>query len=147
MVLECPLCSRLQSLEGDPYSIHNFKHTAAVLSGQQGPAGWCTLIYVEHVEHLAQLTSNVQAEIFGEVARVAQAIRAVFGPVRLNYECLGNICPHIHWHVIPRHANDPTPAATVWGWPAPALLGNVSHEERVAMVASLREALLNGEEP
>jgi diadenosine tetraphosphate (Ap4A) HIT family hydrolase len=32
----------------------------------------------------------------------------------MNYELLGNQVPHIHWHVIPRLANDPAPLKPVW---------------------------------
>ena len=37
---------------------------------------------------------------------MAAAIRAVFDPKRINYECLGNIQPHVHWHLIPRYEGD-----------------------------------------
>src|SRR2546422_1234265 len=34
--------------------------------------------------------------------------------VKINYELLGNQLPHIHWHIIPRLADDPSPREAVW---------------------------------
>lgn len=119
-----------------------------ILGDNQGCVGWCTLILKEHVEHLDELSIEAQGEVFAEVSRVARAIRRVFathgkggGPVRINYECLGNVAPHVHWHVIPRHASDPTPTQTVWGWSAEAMRGTLAHAEREALVLRLRAEL------
>jgi diadenosine tetraphosphate (Ap4A) HIT family hydrolase len=38
----------------------------------------------------------------------------VLAPVKLNYDVLGNAVPHLHTHIVPRHADDPRP-----GWPFP----------------------------
>lgn len=50
-----------------------------------------------------------------EVAKTAEAITAVFQPVKINYAVLGNQLPHMHWHVIPRLVGDPAPREAVWG--------------------------------
>ncbi|WP_133904857.1 HIT family protein [Actinophytocola oryzae] len=40
----------------------------------------------------------------------ARAVEAVFEPVKLNISMLGNGLPHLHAHVVPRHAvDDPRP--------------------------------------
>ena len=38
----------------------------------------------------------------------------IYEAKKINYELLGNQLPHIHWHVIPRLANDPAPLESVW---------------------------------
>jgi diadenosine tetraphosphate (Ap4A) HIT family hydrolase len=122
--------------------------TFVVLGSNQGLPGWCVLVLREHREHLAELPREEQAAIFGEVARVAGAIRAVFsnsgvhaGPPRINYECLGNQVNHIHWHVIPRHADDPDPRNAVWGIPPEKMQGSMSDGEKLALIAKLRGAI------
>jgi diadenosine tetraphosphate (Ap4A) HIT family hydrolase len=45
---------------------------------------------------------------------VAHALQAVFAPVKMNYNVLGNWVPHLHTHLVPRYADDPRP-----GWPFP----------------------------
>ncbi|MCC6425288.1 MAG: HIT family protein [Phycisphaerales bacterium] len=121
--------------------VAELEHTIVVLGENQGCAGWCVAILREHVEHMAEMPLERQCAVFGEVARVAAGIRAVFGPVRINYECLGNQVAHVHWHVIPRHGDDPAPRMPVWGWEADVLRGGMTAAERDELVAKLRRAL------
>ncbi len=144
---DCPLCASLAT--PDPLvHISDLRRTAVFLCDQQGCPGWCVCVLREHVEHLDALAVPVQQEVFGEVARVARAIRSIYptdgaggGPPRINYECLGNLTPHVHWHIIPRHAGDPTPQTAVWGWDAARLKGTLTQPEREALAARLRIAL------
>jgi diadenosine tetraphosphate (Ap4A) HIT family hydrolase len=142
----CPLCDRLGST--DPFRIATLDRCVVILGDNQGCPGWCTLVLRRHVEHLDDLSFEEQQAVFGEVARVARAVRACFprggeggGPVRINYECLGNVVGHAHWHLVPRHANDPTPRATVWGWTPEALRGTMGVEERVSLASRIGAAL------
>jgi len=45
---------------------------------------------------------------------VAESVFRGFHPRKLNYECLGNIEPHMHWHIFPRYTNDPSPGTSSW---------------------------------
>jgi diadenosine tetraphosphate (Ap4A) HIT family hydrolase len=153
MTMTCPLCDIVaKATRGEhPGLIVEFAHGVVLLGDNQGCEGWCVLMLKAHVEHLDELSESVQREIFGEVSRVARAIRRVFpssgvggGPVRINYECLGNVVPHAHWHVIPRHAGDPTPRQTVWGWSDAALRGSATDAQRAGLVRRLRDAVERG---
>lgn len=148
--MACPLCEMVAKAKRQEHAgcIAEFAHGVVMLGENQGCPGWCVLVLKDHVEHMDALGEGVQQEVFAEVAKVARAIRRVFaaqgkdgGPVRINYECLGNVEPHIHWHVIPRHANDPTPRQAVWGWSAESLRGTMPELERAALVRRLREAM------
>lgn len=141
--MTCPLCETIAKARGSghPLFIAELRESLVLLGENQGCPGWCVLVLKEHHEHLGDLTIARQTRVFAEVARAAAAIRQVFGPLRLNYECLGNQVPHIHWHVIPRHANDPTPRLPVWGWPAEQLRGAIAQTERESLVLKLREAI------
>lgn len=143
--MACLLCERVANRKTEAMMIAEFARCFVVLGDNQGCAGWCTLLLKEHVEHLDELSIAAQGEVFDEVSRVARAIRRVFpthgkggGPVRINYECLGNVAPHVHWHVVPRHADDPTPTQTVWGWSAEELRGAMTNAQREALVTRLR---------
>lgn len=118
------------------------------LNDQQGCRGWCVLVLREHVEHLGDLPVARQVAVFEEVAKVAGAIRRVFaasgaggGPPRINYECLGNVTAHVHWHVIPRHGDDPEPRGAVWGWSAERLRGAMSEADRMSLAERLGRAI------
>lgn len=148
--MPCPICESIERLRAGTHDalVTELPRCFVVLGENQGCEGWCVLLLKEHVEHLDALPVDTQREVFGEVAQVARAIRAVFptsgaagGPPRINYECLGNVVPHVHWHVIPRHAGDPTPTAPVWGWAPERLRGTLDAPARAALIQRLRAAM------
>ena len=143
----CPICDTVAKIRrgGHAALIAELSESYAVLGENQGCPGWCVLLLKEHAEHLAGLGAARQRSLWDDVARVAGAVRGVFattgkagGPPRINYECLGNMVPHIHWHLIPRHADDPEPAKPVWGWPEERLRGAMSPHARTALIERLR---------
>ena len=69
--------------------------------------GYVLLVLRRHVTELYDLPAPERATLMEEVSRVAQALARVFRPVKMNYELLGNLVPHIHWHLVPRLATDP----------------------------------------
>jgi diadenosine tetraphosphate (Ap4A) HIT family hydrolase len=66
---------------------------------------------VREVYHLDPLTRAAHLE---ELTEVCAAIDAVFSPVKMNIESLGNGVPHLHWWLTPRHADDARPKAPIW---------------------------------
>lgn len=142
----CPLCTRAARCRdgSEPLLIATLETCHAVLGDNQGCPGWVVLLLKEHEEHVAALSLEHQLGIWRDVACVADAIRAHFGPVRLNYECLGNQVNHIHWHVIPRHSGDPEPRQAVWGWPAQVLRGSMDDASRTALARALGTRLRTG---
>jgi diadenosine tetraphosphate (Ap4A) HIT family hydrolase len=45
------------------------------------------------------------------------AVRALLKPDKINLASLGNMVPHLHWHVIPRFRNDRHFPNPIWGEP------------------------------
>lgn len=83
------------------------------LDRNQTYRGHCQLIYDEsHVEGIEALDVDAYARFTLDLRRVARAIFAVHRPDRMNYVSLGNVVPHVHWHIVPRYATDPR-----WGAP------------------------------
>jgi diadenosine tetraphosphate (Ap4A) HIT family hydrolase len=48
------------------------------------------------------------------VFAVERCLRALLAPSKINLASLGNMVPHLHWHVIPRFADDPHFPNAVW---------------------------------
>jgi diadenosine tetraphosphate (Ap4A) HIT family hydrolase len=67
------------------------------------------------------------------VTRVARALAAVYRPLKMNYELLGNEVPHIHWHLIPRLSGDPAARGPVW---------HVEHSPQPLAPAELRARIV-----
>ena len=113
--------------------------TTAYLHDDQFFPGWVLLVLKAHATELFELDAAARARMMDEVSRVAAALKSVFAPRKINYECLGNQVPHIHWHVIPRLPDDPAPRDAVWTVAhAPVTLTSAQREERIAR---LRAAL------
>jgi diadenosine tetraphosphate (Ap4A) HIT family hydrolase len=48
------------------------------------------------------------------VFAVEEAMRHVMCPDKVNIASLGNMVPHIHWHVIPRYQDDAFFPGSAW---------------------------------
>ncbi|HEV8473120.1 MAG TPA: HIT family protein [Methylomirabilota bacterium] len=86
----------------------------AYLNADQFFAGWTIVVLKRHATELYHLTAAERSELIEAVTRVASALAAVFDAVKMNYELLGNQLPHIHWHLVPRRADDPIPREPAW---------------------------------
>jgi diadenosine tetraphosphate (Ap4A) HIT family hydrolase len=111
----CPFCQKFAGPPGWPAAdvVWEFPHSVAVLGPWQYYTGYCMLVSREHARELSQLGPNRPA-FLEEMATLAAAIEECFRPHKLNYELLGNLVPHPHWHLFPRSADDPDKLRPVW---------------------------------
>ena len=86
----------------------------AYLHEDQFFPGWTLLILKRHATELYQLERDERAALIDAVSEMARALADVYDAVKMNYELLGNLLPHIHWHLVPRRADDPIPRQPVW---------------------------------
>ena len=75
---------------------------------------------------------------------VARALIAHYGPLKLNYETLGNTVPHLHTHLIPRYIADPVPGGPFPLAAAAAAALPIPDEQLEAEAADLRDRLSPG---
>ena len=78
----------------------------AVLGDPQITRGYCLLLPDPVVRDLNALTGDERRQFLGDMAALGDAVLAVTGAERINYEILGNVEPALHAHVIPRHATE-----------------------------------------
>jgi diadenosine tetraphosphate (Ap4A) HIT family hydrolase len=76
--------------------------------------GFCRVIWTAHVKEMSDLTIAERARFMEAVFAVEAALRAALSPQKMNLASLGNLTPHLHWHVIPRLAGDPAFPKPVW---------------------------------
>ena len=141
--MACPACARLERIArgADPEFVATLSECQVVLADEQLYRGYCILFLRDHVEHLADLPFDRQQRVWDDVARVAAAVRKTVEPVRLNYACLGNLTTHVHWHVIPRHADDPEPLHPIWVRSVSERRVALSEEDRRGLIAELRRVM------
>jgi diadenosine tetraphosphate (Ap4A) HIT family hydrolase len=89
-------------------------HSYIILNRDQFFPGYTLLFTKEHAIELFQLEPNVRGAVMEEVSAVAQALFTVFSPAKINYELLGNMVPHIHWHIVPRFTSETLWPRPIW---------------------------------
>ena len=76
--------------------------------------GFCRVILNKHIKEMTDLNEMERARVMRVTFTVERILRDVLQPDKINLASLGNKTPHIHWHVIPRYADDAHFPAPVW---------------------------------
>jgi len=76
--------------------------------------GFCRVIWNRHVAEMTELTYGERDHLMTLVFAVEEAVRHVMRPDKINIAALGNMVPHMHWHVIPRFRDDIFFPGSVW---------------------------------
>jgi diadenosine tetraphosphate (Ap4A) HIT family hydrolase len=112
----CEICERIaQCRRGEhPGLILETETGFAVLGDSQYFRGYSLLLCKTPATELDELPRDVRLKYLEEMALLAEAVRRVVQPHKLNYECLGNLVHHLHWHVFPRRADEEHAQKPVW---------------------------------
>lgn len=81
-------------------------------------AGFCRVIWNSHVAEMTGLTPADRQHFMDVVFAVEDVLRQTVAPDKINLASLGNVVPHLHWHVIPRFRDDACFPAPIWATPA-----------------------------
>jgi diadenosine tetraphosphate (Ap4A) HIT family hydrolase len=113
------------------------------LANNQTYRGQCLLIFdVRHAARPDQLTSSEWAALCADLYAAQNAIVAVTRPDHVNIESLGNVVPHLHWHIIPRYVDDPRWGMPIWTTPLSAMPDRqLEADDRASLLRTLRAAL------
>ena len=79
--------------------------------------GFCRVILQAHVKEMSDLSAVQQNRLMRVVFATEAVVRQVMKPDKINLASLGNLTPHLHWHVIPRFADDRHFPQPVWAAP------------------------------
>lgn len=112
----CPLCADLATHEpasAEGYTVADLDHSRLRLAANQWVTGYCVLICNTHVREPFELRADERAQFFGDLMLAARALDQVFTPIKLNYQILGNLVPHLHCHLVPRYHGDPAPGTPI----------------------------------
>ena len=139
--MECQMCETIKNMKSDPYLIIELETGIVSLGWYQRFKGYVLFICKQHGPELHHLPYNFKLKFLEEMAIVAEAIYNIYSPDKMNYELLGNACPHLHWHLIPRIQGD-TPDNGPVGWiPKEMFIDEATRpneEERSKMIADIK---------
>jgi len=108
--LSCPLC-------GTPGGtlLWQDDFCRVVRADEADYPGFLRVILNAHVKEMTDLPAADQQALMRVVFATEAALRVVMAPDKINLASLGNVVPHLHWHVIPRFTDDPHFPNPVWG--------------------------------
>jgi len=76
--------------------------------------GFCRVIWGDHVKEMTDLTDPERSHLMAVVFVTEKILRETMHPDKINLASLGNQVPHLHWHVIPRFADDAHFPDPIW---------------------------------
>ncbi|MBS1706408.1 MAG: HIT domain-containing protein [Armatimonadetes bacterium] len=114
--LDCDVCRQIELCRENrhPRFLARMQSGYAVLGPHQFFTGYSLLLCEEPVTELDELEPLMRRQLLEDMSTLALAVRRVVHPHKLNYEALGNVCPHVHWHIFPRFTSEPEPYLPVW---------------------------------
>lgn len=111
--MNCALCKEeLKPEEGQV--IWRGDDCRVILVNDPDLPGFCRVIWNHHVAEMTDLSCGEREHLMSLVFAVEEAVRHVMHPDKMNVAALGNMVPHIHWHVIPRFKDDVFFPGSVW---------------------------------
>lgn len=75
------------------------------------------LIHTAHVAEFSDLPAAQQLPCLQALAGLERLMREHLAPTKMNIASLGNVVPHLHWHVVARFDWDSHFPAPVWAAP------------------------------
>jgi len=109
----CILCKEdLKPEEGE--LIWRGDECRVILVNDPDLPGFCRVIWNKHVAEMTDLTYGEREHLMALVFAVEEAVRHVMQPHKTNIASLGNMVPHIHWHIIPRFKDDAFFPGSAW---------------------------------
>jgi diadenosine tetraphosphate (Ap4A) HIT family hydrolase len=128
----CELAAASKVVANDKFSV--------ILADEANYPGFARVIWNEHVREVSDLPDADRLLLNEAVWKLEQAVREVMQPLKVNVASLGNVVPHLHWHVIPRYADDAHFPAPVWAQAVRSTDAAVL-EGRRALLPRLKQAI------
>lgn len=108
--MDCPLCAPV----GETVLWENAQLRVIAVQDEPKAPAFCRVIWRAHVAEMTDLTADERAVLMETVYRVEAAMRTVLQPSKINLASLGNVVPHLHWHVVARFEDDACFPAPIW---------------------------------
>ncbi|MDH4114713.1 MAG: HIT family protein [Burkholderiaceae bacterium] len=106
----CELCGS----DGGMLVLSNDRLRVVLVDDADFP-GFARVIWNDHVREMTELDAGSRHCLMQAVFAVESAQRETLAPAKINLASLGNVTPHLHWHVIPRFIDDSHFPQPVWG--------------------------------
>jgi len=89
-------------------------HLRVIRADEAGFPAFYRVVWQRHVAEFSDLSPAERQHCMDAVVVVESALREFLQPTKINLAALGNVVPHLHWHVIARFEGDSHFPAPVW---------------------------------
>ncbi len=140
----CKMCEKQKKIYDDPYFVMELETGYVILGWYQRFKGYTVFSCKQHGPELHDLEHDFRIKHLEEMSVVAEAIYNLFKPDKMNYELLGNGCPHIHWHLYPRLKGDTPIVSSVYQLPNSVLFNEPTRpndEERKDLIRQIKSEI------
>ena len=134
--MTCPLCRR----DGGEV-LWQDEFCRVVLADEANYPGFCRVILNAHVKEMTELDAAARTRLMDVVYALELSLRELLQPDKINLASLGNVVPHLHWHVIPRFLDDAHFPDAVWAAPRRAGRKHTVDDLRENLATALRQRL------
>ena len=133
--MNCAYCREGELVDKFGIKILDLKASKVYLFKEQSHLGRVIVASKYHVSELIDLPRRERQEFMDDVAKVASALRKLFKPKKINYGAYGDTGCHLHFHLVPKYADD----AFEWGGvfamnPQRKYLSDAEYAELVAKI-------------
>lgn len=113
---DCDICRRISQIQSGnhPAFLAEFPTGYAVLGDNQFFRGYTLFLCKHPAPDLENLPRDLRFQFLREMALVSEAVSKVVQPHKMNVESLGNMAPHLHFHLFPRYLSESEPTKPVW---------------------------------
>ena len=107
--MSCPLCA-----EDGGALVWRGERLRVIRAQEAGFPAFYRVVWNAHVAEFSDLAAVDRVHCMEAVALVEKALRQHLSPTKVNIAALGNMVPHLHWHVIARFDWDSHFPSPVW---------------------------------
>ena len=102
----CAYCQEGALVDRFGIKIADLPASKVYLFREQSHKGRVIVASRHHVSEMIDLDRRDRQAFMDDVAKVASALRTVFRPTKINYGAYGDTGCHLHFHLVPKYAND-----------------------------------------
>ncbi len=106
---DCVLCEK-----NHPKEIWRNETFYVIDAADDDLPGFIRIISTQHVKEMTDLSEKDRDDFCKAIFLAEKVMRDVMNPDKVNLAQLGNMVPHVHWHVIARFRDDAFFPGSVW---------------------------------
>ena len=106
MDTSCAYCVEGELVDKFGIKICELDTCKVYLFREQSHRGRVIVAHRKHVGDMNELTAKERSDYFEDVARVSRALQAAFKPDKVNYGAYGDTGHHLHFHLVPKYAEE-----------------------------------------